>query len=117
MTGVQTCALPIYFGEKLFNTVIPRNIKLSEAPSHGKPVLLYDIESKGARSYLEATKEIIERNLPRATLERLQAGMAVQSGSVAEAARLVMTPDFVALVSGMVNYWFMDRTLAKRGLA
>jgi len=54
-----------HFGEKLFNTVIPRNIKLSEAPSHGKPVLLYDIESKGARSYLEATKEIIERNMGR----------------------------------------------------
>jgi chromosome partitioning protein len=62
-----------HFGEKLFQTVIPRNIKLSEAPSHGKPVLLYDIESKGARSYLEATKEIIERNMPKAALERLQA--------------------------------------------
>lgn len=54
-----------HFGDKLFNTVIPRNVKLSEAPSHGKPILLYDIESKGARSYLEATKEIIERNLPK----------------------------------------------------
>lgn len=54
-----------HFGEKLFNTVIPRNVKLSEAPSHGKPVLLYDIESKGARSYLEVTKEIIERNMVR----------------------------------------------------
>jgi chromosome partitioning protein len=55
-----------HFGDKLFKTVIPRNVKLSEAPSHGKPVLLYDIESKGARSYLEATKEIIERNLQKA---------------------------------------------------
>lgn len=54
-----------HFGEKLFKTVIPRNVKLSEAPSHGKPVLLYDIESKGARSYLEVTKEIIERNMVR----------------------------------------------------
>jgi chromosome partitioning protein len=54
-----------HFGEKLFKTVIPRNVKLSEAPSHGKPILLYDIESKGARAYLEATKEIIERNLQR----------------------------------------------------
>ena len=54
-----------HFGEKLFQTMIPRNIKLSEAPSHGKPVLLYDIESKGARSYLEATKEIIERNMAK----------------------------------------------------
>jgi chromosome partitioning protein len=55
-----------HFADKLFHTMIPRNIKLSEAPSHGKPVLLYDIESKGARSYLEATKEMIERNMPRA---------------------------------------------------
>jgi chromosome partitioning protein len=54
-----------HFGDKLFRTVIPRNVKLSEAPSHGKPVLLYDIESKGARSYLEVTKEIIERNLAK----------------------------------------------------
>jgi chromosome partitioning protein len=62
-----------HFGEKLFNSVIPRNIKLSEAPSHGKPVLLYDIESKGARSYLEATKEIIERNMPKAKAAALAA--------------------------------------------
>jgi chromosome partitioning protein len=54
-----------HFGEKLFYSVVPRNVKLSEAPSHGKPVLLYDIESKGARAYLEVTKEIIERNLPK----------------------------------------------------
>ncbi len=54
-----------HFGDKLFRSVIPRNIKLSEAPSYGKPVLLYDIESKGARAYLEATKEIIERNMPK----------------------------------------------------
>lgn len=54
-----------HFGDKLFKTVIPRNVKLSEAPSHGKPILLYDIESKGARAYLETTKEIIERNLPK----------------------------------------------------
>ncbi len=54
-----------HFGEKLFRSVVPRNVKLSEAPSHGKPVLLYDIESKGARAYLEVTKEIIERNMPK----------------------------------------------------
>lgn len=54
-----------HFGDKLLKTVIPRNVKLSEAPSHGKPVLLYDIESKGARAYLEATKEIIERNIAK----------------------------------------------------
>jgi chromosome partitioning protein len=54
-----------HFGDKLLHSVIPRNVKLSEAPSHGKPVLLYDIESKGARAYLEATKEIIERNMAK----------------------------------------------------
>lgn len=64
-----------HFGDKLFHTVIPRNVKLSEAPSHGKPVLLYDIESKGARAYLEATKEIIERNMPKH--DRLQASAVI----------------------------------------
>jgi chromosome partitioning protein len=54
-----------HFGDKLFESVIPRNVKLSEAPSHGKPVLLYDIESKGAKAYLEVTKEMIERNMQK----------------------------------------------------
>ena len=54
-----------HFGEKLFSTVIPRNIRLSEAPSHGKPILLYDIESKGALSYLSAAKELIENQLAK----------------------------------------------------
>ena len=48
-----------HFGDKAFTTVIPRNIKLSESPSFGKPVLLYDINSKGAVSYLELTKEFL----------------------------------------------------------
>lgn len=48
-----------HFSEKVFRTMIPRNIKLSESPSHGKPVLLYDIGCKGAESYLELTKEIL----------------------------------------------------------
>ena len=48
-----------YFSDKVFQTAIPRNIKLSECPSHGKPVILYDIGSKGAESYLELTKEIL----------------------------------------------------------
>lgn len=53
-----------HFGNKLFRTVIPRNIRLSEAPSHGKPILLYDIESKGAKAYLDVARELIERNQP-----------------------------------------------------
>jgi chromosome partitioning protein len=48
-----------YFKGKVFDTVIPRNIRLSEAPSHGKPVLLYDIHSKGAESYLNLAREIL----------------------------------------------------------
>ena len=44
---------------EVFETVIPRNIRLAEAPSHGKPILLYDMRSKGAESYLKLAKEII----------------------------------------------------------
>ncbi len=48
-----------YFGNKVYTTIIHRNVALSEAPSHGKPVLLYDIRSRGAQSYLELAKEVI----------------------------------------------------------
>lgn len=48
-----------YFQNKVFNTIIPRNIRLSEAPSHGKPILLYDAKSKGAEVYLELAKEVV----------------------------------------------------------
>ena len=50
-----------HFPRETFRTVIPRNVRLSEAPSHGKPIVLYDITSKGATSYLELAKEIIGR--------------------------------------------------------
>lgn len=50
-----------HFGERVFRTVIPRNVRLSEAPSHGKPVLLYDIRSKGAVSYLRLAEELMQR--------------------------------------------------------
>jgi len=49
------------FKSRVFRTVIPRNVRLSEAPSHGKPVLLYDLRSKGAQSYLTLAKELMER--------------------------------------------------------
>ncbi len=48
-----------HFGDKVFKTIIPRNVTLAEAPSHGKPVILYDVHSKGAQGYLEFVKEII----------------------------------------------------------
>ena len=51
-----------FFKEKVFNTIIPRVIKLAEAPSHGKPILEYAPESKGAEAYINLAKEVIERN-------------------------------------------------------
>jgi chromosome partitioning protein len=50
-----------HFGAKVYETVIPRNVRLSEAPSFGKPILLYDIASKGAKSYLELARELLAR--------------------------------------------------------
>jgi chromosome partitioning protein len=51
--------LRAFFGDKVFATLISRNIKLGEAPSHGRPILLYDIKSKGAEAYIRLAKEII----------------------------------------------------------
>ena len=48
-----------HFGGKVFRTVIPRNVRLSESPSHGLPIVLYDIRSKGAAAYMEWTQEIL----------------------------------------------------------
>jgi chromosome partitioning protein len=49
------------FKDRVFKTVIPRNVRLSEAPSYGKPIILYDISSKGAQSYLALARELIKR--------------------------------------------------------
>ncbi|HXA56141.1 MAG TPA: AAA family ATPase [Candidatus Acidoferrum sp.] len=48
-----------FFGDKVFETVIPRNVRLAEAPSHGMPVIFYDIHSKGAESYIQLAKEVV----------------------------------------------------------
>ncbi len=50
-----------HFGSKAFTTVIPRNVRISESPSFGKPVLLYDINSKGSISYMELAKELVSK--------------------------------------------------------
>jgi chromosome partitioning protein len=50
-----------YFGAKVFRTVIPRNVRLAEAPSFGKPILLYDVQSVGAKSYLSVAQELMKR--------------------------------------------------------
>ncbi len=48
-----------HFGDKVYNTTIPRNIKISEAPSHGKPALIYDTHCAGSLAYIELAKEVI----------------------------------------------------------
>lgn len=54
-----------YFSNKIYNTIIPRNVRLSEAPSYGKPILLYDPECKGAQAYKSFAKEVIENGTKR----------------------------------------------------
>ena len=60
-----------HFGDTVFNTIIPRNVKLAECPSFGKPIILYDIESKGSEAYLSLAKELIlkERLKPSAPVK------------------------------------------------
>jgi chromosome partitioning protein len=58
-----------YFGARMFKTVVPRNVRLAEAPSFGKPILLYDIGSIGAQSYLAVAEELIARTLNRTAAE------------------------------------------------
>lgn len=50
-----------FFGKKVYNTVIPRNVRISEAPSHGKPVLLYDFKCTGSQAYISLTGEVLKR--------------------------------------------------------
>ena len=54
--------LKSHFGDMVFSTVIPRNIKLSESPSHGLPVMLYDPDSRGAIAYTQLARELLTRN-------------------------------------------------------
>jgi chromosome partitioning protein len=62
-----------FFGKKVFSATIPRNVRLAEAPSHGKPALIYDVRSRGAESYIKLAKEIMGRVAPVAYTEPLKA--------------------------------------------
>jgi chromosome partitioning protein len=55
-----------FFGTQVFESIIPRNVRLAEAPSHGKPILFYDIHSKGAEAYIQLAKEVIANGQKRA---------------------------------------------------
>ena len=56
-----------HFGGKVFDTVVPRNIRLAEAPSHGKPILVYDPASKGSEAYIQLAKEVLANEQKRST--------------------------------------------------
>jgi chromosome partitioning protein len=60
-----TAELKNFFGDKLCTTTIPRNVRLAEAPSYGKPVLAYDPRSRGAESYIKLAKELMDRSVAR----------------------------------------------------
>jgi chromosome partitioning protein len=78
-----------FFGAQVFETVIPRNVRLAEAPSHGMPVMFYDIHSKGAESYIQLAKEVIANAQKRVGqgIERADSGPGTTStGSSASAA-------------------------------
>jgi chromosome partitioning protein len=79
-----------FFKERLFKTVIPRNIRLAEAPSHGKPVALYDARSRGAEAYFELAAEYMERNKipsPRAEARKVAVAEAQSSGKSGKTVR------------------------------
>ena len=100
-----TAELKKFFGDKVFATTIPRNVRLAEAPSHGKPVILYDAKSKGAESYIELAKEIIAKNMPGfvAFPEPEQISEAVEEKQVVNAPRKRWWRDRNKLVTMELN--------------
>lgn len=77
-----------FFGAQVFESVIPRNVRLAEAPSHGMPVMFYDIHSKGAESYIQLAKEVIANAQKRlgAGTQRLDSGAGDAPPAAAAAA-------------------------------
>ena len=61
LAGQVVADVRAYMGDKVYDTVIPRNVRLSEAPSHGKPALLYDLKCAGSQAYLKLASEVIRR--------------------------------------------------------
>lgn len=80
-----TQELKKYFGDKLLQTTIPRNVRLAEAPSYGKPVLLYDVRSRGAESYIKLAKELMGRMMQASTQVQQDNSPAATSGETNEA--------------------------------
>jgi len=78
-----------HFSDKVFETVIPRNVKLSECSSFGKPILLYDIDSKGSVAYLNLAKELINRSLAPNNEEIYQIDQQIDGDIQAQAENLI----------------------------
>ena len=80
LSGAVAQDLRDFYGGQVLETVIPRNVKLAEAPSYGKPIILYDIRSRGAESYLQLAKEIIshDKKGSRTGPERVAVGDVVE---------------------------------------
>lgn len=75
-----------YFGPKVFKTVIPRNIRLAEAPSFGKPIILYDVSSAGAQAYMGVARELVERFGRSTSAFKRQVATEAASGGITEPA-------------------------------
>jgi chromosome partitioning protein len=77
--------LKSFFGAQVFETIIPRNVRLAEAPSHGMPVMFYDIHSKGAESYINLAKEVIANAQKRVGQgpERIDSGAGTSAAAAA----------------------------------
>jgi chromosome partitioning protein len=91
-----TAELRKFFAEKLCETTIPRNVRLAEAPSHGKPALLYDVRSKGAESYIRLAKEIITHYMAQpapAEVSVAEPGMVATPEAVAEPSQPPVTAE------------------------
>jgi chromosome partitioning protein len=86
-----------FFGSQVFETVIPRNVRLAEAPSHGMPVMFYDIHSKGAESYIQLAKEVIANAQKRVGqgIERANSGAGADPSSTSST-----TPAAAAATAG-----------------
>ena len=61
LSGAVADDVRAFFGDKVYQTVIPRNVKVSEAPSYGRPVIIYDINCAGSQAYLSLAGEVIHR--------------------------------------------------------
>jgi chromosome partitioning protein len=98
-----------FFGTQVFETVIPRNVRLAEAPSHGMPVMFYDIHSKGAESYIQLAKEVIANAQKRVGqgIERANSGAgadaAPNSAAAAATAGAGPTGGAASSTDGTVN--------------